>query len=110
MIYDFLGGECEPAKNIHEYSLVHYCIVIIKTEHHSCDIPDLPIAFTSQKIKNHLFKLTKDLSRLMSVCSDMLCLSKQDNLRMNVAPDQTIILGLQFFLYHRSLSSIGERS
>ena len=29
---------------------------------------------------------------------------------MNVAPDQTIILGLQFFLYHRSLSSIGERS
>ena len=29
--------------------------------------------------------------------------------RMNVAPDQTIILGLQIFLDHRSLSSIGQK-
>ena len=28
---------------------------------------------------------------------------------MNVAPDQTIILGLQIFLDHRSLSSIGQK-
>ena len=33
---------------------------------------------------------------------------KQDHLRMNVAQDQTIILGLQIFLDHRSLSSIGQ--
>ena len=30
-------------------------------------------------------------------------LSKQDHLRMNVAPDRTIILGLQIVLDHRSL-------
>ena len=34
---------------------------------------------------------------------------KQDYLRMNVAPDQTIILGLQTFLDHRSLSSIDQK-
>ena len=32
-------------------------------------------------------------------------LSKQDHPRMNVAPDQTTILGLQIVLDHRSLSS-----
>ena len=31
-------------------------------------------------------------------------LHRQDHLRMNVALDQTIILGLQIFLDHRSLS------
>ena len=31
---------------------------------------------------------------------------KQDHLRMNVAPDQT---GLQIFLDHRALSSIGHK-
>ena len=31
-------------------------------------------------------------------------LMKQDHLRMNVAPDQTIIIGLHIFLGHRSLS------
>ena len=35
--------------------------------------------------------------------------TKQDRLRMNVAPDQTIILGLQIFLDHRSLSSIDQK-
>ena len=30
-------------------------------------------------------------------------------LRMNVAPNQTIILGLQIFLDHRSLSSIDQK-
>ena len=35
--------------------------------------------------------------------------AEQDHLRMNVAPDQTIILGLQIFLDHRSLSSIGQK-
>ena len=34
---------------------------------------------------------------------------KQDHLRVNVAPDQTIILGLRIFLDHRSLSSIGRK-
>ena len=34
---------------------------------------------------------------------------KQDHLRMNVAPNQTIILGLQIFLNHRSLSSINQK-
>ena len=34
---------------------------------------------------------------------------KQDHLRMNVAPDRKIILGLQIVLDHRSLSSIGQR-
>ena len=34
---------------------------------------------------------------------------KQDHLRMNVAPDQTIILGLEIFLDHRSLSSIDQQ-
>ena len=34
---------------------------------------------------------------------------KQDHLRMNVAPDRTIILGLQIVLDHRSLSSIGRK-
>ena len=34
---------------------------------------------------------------------------KQDHLRMNVAPDQTIILGRQIFLDHRSLISIGQK-
>ena len=28
---------------------------------------------------------------------------------MNVAPDQTIVLGLQIFLDHRSLSSINQK-
>ena len=31
--------------------------------------------------------------------------NQQNHLRMNVAPDQTIILDLQIFLDHRSLSS-----
>ena len=31
------------------------------------------------------------------------------SLRMNVAPDQTIILGLLIFSDHRSLSSIGQK-
>ena len=35
--------------------------------------------------------------------------NKQDHVRMNVAPDQTIILGLQIFLDHRSLSSIDQK-
>ena len=35
---------------------------------------------------------------------------KQDHLRMNVAPDQTIILGLQILLDHRSLSSIDKKN
>ena len=35
--------------------------------------------------------------------------NKQDHLRMNVAPGQTIILDLQIFLDHRSLSSIGQK-
>ena len=34
---------------------------------------------------------------------------KQDHLRMNVAPDQTIILGLQIFSDHRSLSLINQK-
>ena len=34
---------------------------------------------------------------------------KQDHLRMNVAPDQTITLGQQIFLDHRSLSSIDQK-
>ena len=34
---------------------------------------------------------------------------KQDHLRMNVASDQTIILSLQIFLDHRSLSSIDQK-
>ena len=34
---------------------------------------------------------------------------KQDHLRMNVAPDQTIILGLQIFLDHRSLNSVDQK-
>ena len=40
-----------------------------------------------------------------------LCLTgkKQDQLRMNLAPDQTIILSLQIFLDHRSLSSIDQK-
>ena len=39
------------------------------------------------------------------------CFNKlqQDHLRMNVAPDRTIILGLQIVLDHRSLSSIGQK-
>ena len=36
-------------------------------------------------------------------------INEQDHLRMNVAPDQTIILGLQIFLDHRSLSSIDQK-
>ena len=35
---------------------------------------------------------------------------EQDHLRMNLAPDRTIILGLQIFLDHRSLSSIYQKS
>ena len=34
---------------------------------------------------------------------------KQDHLRMNVAPDQTIILGRQIILDHRSLSSLDQK-
>ena len=34
--------------------------------------------------------------------------AKQDHLRMNVALGQTMTLGLQIFLDHRSLSSIDE--
>ena len=34
--------------------------------------------------------------------------AKQDHLRMNVALDRTIILGLQIFLDQRSLSSIDQ--
>ena len=35
-------------------------------------------------------------------------IQEQDRLRMNVAPDRTIILGLQIVLDQRSLSSIGQ--
>ena len=35
---------------------------------------------------------------------------EQDHLMMNLAPDQTIILGLQIFLDHRSLSSIDQKN
>ena len=35
--------------------------------------------------------------------------TKQDHPRMNVARDQTIILGLKIFLDHRSLSSIDQK-
>ena len=35
--------------------------------------------------------------------------SKHDHLRMNVAPDQTIVLGPQIVLDHRSLSSIDQK-
>ena len=35
---------------------------------------------------------------------------KQDHLRMNVAPDQKIILGPKIFLDHKSLSSIDQKS
>ena len=34
---------------------------------------------------------------------------KQDHLRMNVAPDQIIILGVWIFLDHRSLSLIDQK-
>ena len=34
---------------------------------------------------------------------------KQDHLRVNVAPDQTIIFGQQIFLDHRSSSSIDQK-
>ena len=34
---------------------------------------------------------------------------KQDQLRMHIAPDRTIILGLQIVLDHGSLSSIGQK-
>ena len=36
-------------------------------------------------------------------------IQEQDHLRMNVAPDRTIILGLQIVLDHRSLSSKGQK-
>ena len=36
-------------------------------------------------------------------------LTKQDHLRMNIAPDQTIILGLQIFLDHRSYRTIDQK-
>ena len=35
--------------------------------------------------------------------------TKQDHPRMDVARDQTIILGLKIFLDHRSLSSIDQK-
>ena len=34
---------------------------------------------------------------------------QQDHLRMNVAPNRTIIIGLQIVLDYRSLSSIGQK-
>ena len=36
-------------------------------------------------------------------------LDKTKSFKVNVAPDQAIILGLQIFLDHRSLSSIGQK-
>ena len=46
--------------------------------------------------------------RPSSKSSRFFLFNKQDHLRMNVAPDRTIILGLQIVLDHRSLSSIGR--
>ena len=47
--------------------------------------------------------------RPSSKSSRFFLFNKQDHLRMNVAPDRTIILGLQIVLDHRSLSSIGQK-
>ena len=44
---------------------------------------------------------------LFTISALMEC--KQDHLRMNVAPDRKIILGLQIVLDNRSLSSIGQK-
>ena len=55
-----------------------------------------------------LVKETLSVHRIhytMMTEDDILDSKEQDHLRMNVAPDQTIILSLQTFLDHRSLSS-----
>ena len=52
---------------------------------------------------------TKRIEWYSSYFAARLFKRKQDHLRMNVAPDQTIILGLHIFLDHRSLSSIDQK-
>ena len=49
------------------------------------------------------------LGYVYRVAARKLCSSKRDHLRMNVAPDRTIILGLQIVFDHRPLSSIGQK-
>ena len=59
-----------------------------------------------------LVKETLSVHRIhytMMTEDDILDSKEQDHLRMNVAPDQTIIQGLQIFLDHRSSSSIGQK-
>ena len=61
---------------------------------------------------NMLVKETLSVHRIhytMMTEDDILDSKEQDHLRMNVAPDQTIIQGLQIFLDHRSSSSIGQK-
>ena len=53
--------------------------------------------------------LLKDAVGLSGSLIGEVFLKKQDHLRMNIAPHQTIILGLQIFSDHRSLISIGQK-
>ena len=60
-----------------------------------------------------LVKETLSVHRIhytMMTEDDILDSKEQDHLRMNVSPDQTIILGLQIFLDHRSSRTIDQRS
>ena len=60
--------------------------------------------------QNNLSTVTKEgFAYLSMIKRKSKITAKQDHLRMNVALDQTIILGQQIFLDHRSLSSIGQK-
>ena len=68
-------------------------------------IPFQPIQFYKQLFGNRI-SIYRYLCSQKFYNLKMLSLSKkQDHLRMNTAPDQTIILGLKIFLDLRSLSS-----
>ena len=49
-----------------------------------------------------------EIQKVLNKSKNNISTSKQDHLRMNIAQDQTIILGIQIFLDHRSLSLIDQ--
>ena len=50
-----------------------------------------------------------EIQKVLNKSKNNISTSKQDHLRMNIAPDQTIIFGIQIFLDHRSLSLIDQK-
>ena len=82
------------------YSL---CVIFLRKKSMFWRLEGCSLSHTPPYYKNsrlHLLKASAHVLFLMHLCS------QQDHLRMNVAPDQTFILGLHIFLDHRTHSQM----